>query len=216
MPTPNFASSSLAWYSWMFMRVSLCRKGDAARIGGQRAPCNAFRSRPPAARDDRPRAPRRNLPRSRANGAAPMAGPWPCARKLGEDPRQPGVHRRPRSRRLPQARARGVAARRRDGCRKRPSIIPSGSRRGCAGWSTRSTARATSSAAGPGWAVSVALVSESKPLIASLVAPARGETWSATAGQGAWRNGERLRPSTRATCPGRAFRPIRCRRKTRT
>ena len=54
----------------------------------------------------------------------------------------------------------------------------------------------------PGWAVSVALVSEGKPLLASLVAPARGETWSATAGQGAWRNDERLRTSTRTTLPG--------------
>ena len=54
----------------------------------------------------------------------------------------------------------------------------------------------------PGWAVSVALVSEGKPLIASLVAPARDETWSATAGQGSWRNGERLRASNRATLSG--------------
>ena len=53
-----------------------------------------------------------------------------------------------------------------------------------------------------GWAVSVALVSEGKPLLASLVAPARGETWSATAGQGSWRNGERLHASTRTTLPG--------------
>src|SRR3569623_2305875 len=44
----------------------------------------------------------------------------------------------------------------------------------------------------PGWAVSVALVSECKPLLGTLVAPAREETWSATAGQGAWRTGERL------------------------
>ena len=54
----------------------------------------------------------------------------------------------------------------------------------------------------PGWAVSVALISECKPLIGTLVAPARDETWSATAGQGAWRNGERLRASTRKTLPG--------------
>jgi myo-inositol-1(or 4)-monophosphatase len=53
-----------------------------------------------------------------------------------------------------------------------------------------------------GWAVSVALVSAGRPLIGSLVAPARGEVWSATAGQGAWRNGERLAASTRATLPG--------------
>ena len=53
-----------------------------------------------------------------------------------------------------------------------------------------------------GWAVSVALVSAGRPLIGSLVAPARGEVWSATAGQGAWRNGVRLAASTRATLPG--------------
>ena len=53
-----------------------------------------------------------------------------------------------------------------------------------------------------GWAVSVALVSGGRPLIGTLVAPARGEVWSATAGQGAWRNGQRLRASTRKTLPG--------------
>jgi myo-inositol-1(or 4)-monophosphatase len=54
----------------------------------------------------------------------------------------------------------------------------------------------------PGWAISVALVSEGKPLIGTLVAPPRGETWYAVAGQGAWRNGERLRASTRTALPG--------------
>ena len=54
----------------------------------------------------------------------------------------------------------------------------------------------------PGWAVSVALVSEGRPLLGTLVAPARSETWSAIAGQGAWRNGERLRASTRDSLPG--------------
>jgi len=54
----------------------------------------------------------------------------------------------------------------------------------------------------PGWAVSVALISAGKPLIASLVAPARDEVWSATAGQGAWLNGKRLAASTRAELPG--------------
>ena len=53
-----------------------------------------------------------------------------------------------------------------------------------------------------GWAVSVALVSAGRSLIASLVAPARDEVWSATAGQGAWRNGERLRASIRTALPG--------------
>ena len=50
----------------------------------------------------------------------------------------------------------------------------------------------------PGWAVSVALISAGRPLIGTLVAPARGEVWSATAGQGAWLNGARLAASTRA------------------
>jgi myo-inositol-1(or 4)-monophosphatase len=48
----------------------------------------------------------------------------------------------------------------------------------------------------------VALISAGRPLIGTLVAPARGEVWSATAGQGAWRNGQRLQASTRKTFPG--------------
>ena len=58
-----------------------------------------------------------------------------------------------------------------------------------------------------GWAVSVALVSASRPLIGCLYAPVRsrdqgGELWHAEAGQGAWRNGERLRASTRTELAG--------------
>ena len=53
-----------------------------------------------------------------------------------------------------------------------------------------------------GWAVSVALISEGRPLIGLLVAPARGEFWSATAGQGAFRNGERLLASRRVDFAG--------------
>ena len=53
-----------------------------------------------------------------------------------------------------------------------------------------------------GWAVSVALISAGRPLIGTLVAPARDETWSATAGQGAWRNGHRLQASTRRQLAG--------------
>jgi len=53
-----------------------------------------------------------------------------------------------------------------------------------------------------GWAVSVALVSAGKPLIGLLVAPARDEVWSATAGQGAWLNGRRLSASKRTALPG--------------
>ena len=53
-----------------------------------------------------------------------------------------------------------------------------------------------------GWAVSVALISEGRPLIGMLSAPARGEEWIAIAGQGAERNGERLRASQRTTLEG--------------
>jgi myo-inositol-1(or 4)-monophosphatase len=57
-----------------------------------------------------------------------------------------------------------------------------------------------------GWAVSVALIEEGTPILAALVAPARGERWWAAAGQGAWRNGKRLTASqctslTRARVP---------------
>ena len=53
-----------------------------------------------------------------------------------------------------------------------------------------------------GWSVAVALVSAGKPLIGRLVAPARGELWSAVAGQGAWLNGRRLASSTRKDLAG--------------
>ncbi len=53
-----------------------------------------------------------------------------------------------------------------------------------------------------GWAISVALISAGRPLIGILVAPARGEVWSATAGKGAWLNGTRLKASTRSEFAG--------------
>lgn len=53
-----------------------------------------------------------------------------------------------------------------------------------------------------GWCVSVALISAGKPLIGTLVAPARDEVWFAVAGQGAWLNGERLVASTRKELAG--------------
>ncbi len=53
-----------------------------------------------------------------------------------------------------------------------------------------------------GWAVSVALVSSGRPLIACLESPPRGESWHATAGQGATLNGQRLRASTRTEWEG--------------
>lgn len=53
-----------------------------------------------------------------------------------------------------------------------------------------------------GWAVSVALVSSGRPLLGMLDAPARGEFWHGEAGQGSWRNGERLIGSQRASLTG--------------
>lgn len=53
-----------------------------------------------------------------------------------------------------------------------------------------------------GWAVSVALISEGRPLIGMLAAPAREEEWIGVSGQGSWRNGERLRASRRTEFAG--------------
>ena len=53
-----------------------------------------------------------------------------------------------------------------------------------------------------GWAVSVALVSSGRPLLGMLDAPARGEFWHGEAGQGSWRNGERLIASQRTSLTG--------------
>ena len=53
-----------------------------------------------------------------------------------------------------------------------------------------------------GWAVSIALISGGRPLIGLLDAPARGESWSAVAGQGATLNGKPLSASTRGELPG--------------
>lgn len=53
-----------------------------------------------------------------------------------------------------------------------------------------------------GWAVSVALVSGGRPLIAMLDAPARKEIWEAEAGQGATRNADPLVASSRAILEG--------------
>ena len=53
-----------------------------------------------------------------------------------------------------------------------------------------------------GWAVSVALVSEGRPLIGMLCAPAREENWMAVAGRGATRNGQALAASRRRTLAG--------------
>ena len=53
-----------------------------------------------------------------------------------------------------------------------------------------------------GWAVSVALIDEGRPVIAVLDAPARRERWRASAGGGAWRNGVRLQAGGRDALPG--------------
>ncbi len=53
-----------------------------------------------------------------------------------------------------------------------------------------------------GWTVSVALIRAGKPLVGLLVAPARGEVWSAVAGAGARLNGKPLVASTRAHFAG--------------
>ncbi len=53
-----------------------------------------------------------------------------------------------------------------------------------------------------GWCVSVALISDGRPLIGLLEAPARDEKWVAVAGQGVWRNGETLSASRRGHLEG--------------
>ncbi len=53
-----------------------------------------------------------------------------------------------------------------------------------------------------GWAVSVALVDRSRPVIGVLDAPARGEVWRAGVGQGATRNGKPLRIAARSQLAG--------------
>ena len=53
-----------------------------------------------------------------------------------------------------------------------------------------------------GWAVSVALISNGRPLIARLAAPARNEMWAAEAGRGARRNGLALHASDRSLLDG--------------
>jgi myo-inositol-1(or 4)-monophosphatase len=54
----------------------------------------------------------------------------------------------------------------------------------------------------PGWCISVGLISEGRPLIGMLAAPARDEEWLGIAGQGAWRNGAVLTASSRTEFPG--------------
>jgi myo-inositol-1(or 4)-monophosphatase len=52
------------------------------------------------------------------------------------------------------------------------------------------------------WCVSIAIVAAGRPVVAALVAPARGEIFTAVAGHGAWLNGERLAVSPLAGLGG--------------
>ena len=54
----------------------------------------------------------------------------------------------------------------------------------------------------PGWCVSVALVEDRVPVLGVLAAPARGELWTASRGQGSTRNGQPLRVSPRSQLVG--------------
>lgn len=91
----------------------------------------------------------------------------------------------------------------------------------CAGWLSEETIDAPNQRAGElvwlvdpidgtrdfihgrtGWAISVALVSNGRPLLAMLHAPARDEFWQAEAGQGAFCNGARLAASSRGELAG--------------
>ncbi len=54
----------------------------------------------------------------------------------------------------------------------------------------------------PGWSVSIALVENRVPLVGVLSAPQRGELWTAARGQGAFRNGARLKASGRTALAG--------------
>ncbi len=53
-----------------------------------------------------------------------------------------------------------------------------------------------------GWCVSVALISNNRPLFGMLCAPARAELWTARAGGGAYRNGDKIRASARTEFAG--------------
>ncbi len=53
-----------------------------------------------------------------------------------------------------------------------------------------------------GWAVSVALVEDGRPVLGVLHAPVRGQVWTAQAGRGAWLNGVPLTVSARTDFAG--------------
>jgi myo-inositol-1(or 4)-monophosphatase len=54
----------------------------------------------------------------------------------------------------------------------------------------------------PGWAVSIALIEDGQPVLGVLEAPARGERWTAIAGEGAWRNGAAIHVTPRDMITG--------------
>ncbi|QQV79055.1 3'(2'),5'-bisphosphate nucleotidase CysQ [Sphingomonas aliaeris] len=54
----------------------------------------------------------------------------------------------------------------------------------------------------PGWAISIALVEDGRPVIGVLDAPARKEVWRATAGQGATLNGAAIHAGDRSEFSG--------------
>ena len=54
----------------------------------------------------------------------------------------------------------------------------------------------------PGWCVSVALVEDRVPVLGALAAPARGELWTASRGEGSWRGATRLAVARRDRLPG--------------
>lgn len=54
----------------------------------------------------------------------------------------------------------------------------------------------------PGWCVSVALVEDRVPVLGVLAAPQRGELWTASSGEGSFRNGKRLAVRPRSVLPG--------------
>ena len=54
----------------------------------------------------------------------------------------------------------------------------------------------------PGWCVSVALVEDRVPVLGVLAAPARGELWAASRGEGARRNGAAIRVTPREQLAG--------------
>ncbi|WP_066482552.1 MULTISPECIES: 3'(2'),5'-bisphosphate nucleotidase CysQ [unclassified Sphingomonas] len=53
-----------------------------------------------------------------------------------------------------------------------------------------------------GWAVSIALVDRGQPVVAVLEAPARGESWRAERGRGAWRGDRAVQASARDLLAG--------------